>query len=149
MSLWVFKKKIELTLSRCCDECDNMTQRTPIPRQQNPWCSTCSWGRSSRGEWIPSPLSWCTSRLWRFPTELQSKCIDKFMVAMKYHEDWLQLLQLEGEDGLVVVGDSAVHWHNHAVGHNGDDYQPLKRRPSHEPDKQTPETIKKSIKFGK
>ena len=66
-------------------------------------------------------------------------------LLVRYHKDWLQLLQLEGKDGLVVVGDSAVHRHDHAVGHNGDDYQPLKWGPSHEPDKQTPETIKKSI----
>ena len=66
-------------------------------------------------------------------------------LLLRYHKDWLQLLQLEGEDGLVVVGDPAVHRHDHAVGHDGDDYQPLKRGPSHEPDKQTPETIKKSI----
>ena len=37
------------------------------------------------------------------------------------HEDRLKLLQLKGEDGFIVVWDSAIHGHDHAVGHNGYD----------------------------
>ena len=55
------------------------------------------------------------------------------------HEDRLKLLQLQGQDGLVVVGDPGVHGHDHAVRHDRDDDQPLKGGPSHEPNKQPPE----------
>lgn len=37
------------------------------------------------------------------------------------HKDWLKLLELKGQDGLVIVGDPAVHGHDHTVGHDGDD----------------------------
>jgi len=57
------------------------------------------------------------------------------------HEDRLQLLQLKGQDRLVVVRYPAVHGHDHAVGHDGDDNQPFKRRPGHKPNKQAPNRI--------
>ena len=37
------------------------------------------------------------------------------------HEDRLELLQLKGQDGLVIVRNPTVHGHDHTVGHNGDD----------------------------
>ena len=55
------------------------------------------------------------------------------------HEDWLQLLQLERQDGLVFVGDPGVHGHDDAVGHDGDDDQPFKGRPGDKPDKKASE----------
>ena len=41
----------------------------PTRKQQprSPWCSTCCGGKSSRGGWIPSRQSWCTSQQWRCP----------------------------------------------------------------------------------
>ena len=56
------------------------------------------------------------------------------------HEDRLELLQLQRQDGLVVARYPGVHGHDHAVAHDGDDDQPLEGRPCHEPDKQPPET---------
>ena len=35
-----------------------------------------------------------------------------FILYLFTHEDGLQLLQLEGQDGLVLVGDSTVHAHH-------------------------------------
>ena len=55
------------------------------------------------------------------------------------HEDRLQLLQLQRQDGLVLVGDPGVHGHDDTVGHDGDDDQPFKRRPSDKPDKKASE----------
>ena len=37
------------------------------------------------------------------------------------HEVGLQLLQLQGQDGLVTVGKMSVHAHDHAVGDDGED----------------------------
>ena len=37
------------------------------------------------------------------------------------HEDRLKLLKLKGEDGFVIVWYPAIHGHDHAIGHNGDD----------------------------
>ena len=54
------------------------------------------------------------------------------------HEDWLQLLQLQGQDGLVVVGNPGVHGHDNTVSHDGDDDQPFEGWPCHEPNKQSP-----------
>ena len=56
------------------------------------------------------------------------------------HEDRLELLQLQGQDGLVIARYPGVHGHDHAVAHDGDDDQPLEGRPCHEPYKQPPET---------
>ena len=55
------------------------------------------------------------------------------------HEHRLQLLQLQGQDGLVVASDPGVHGHDDAVAHDGDDNHPLEGCPSDEPDKQSPE----------
>ena len=54
------------------------------------------------------------------------------------HEDRFKLLQLKGQDSFIVVWYSAIHGHDHAVRHNGDDNQPFERRPGHKPNKQTP-----------
>ena len=54
------------------------------------------------------------------------------------HEHGLQLLQLQGEDGLVVAGDPRVHGHDDTVAHDGDDNEPLEGGPGDEPDKQSP-----------
>lgn len=53
------------------------------------------------------------------------------------HKDYLKLLQLQGQDGLVVVGDPGVHGHDDTIGHDGDDDQPFKWRPGHKPNKQS------------
>ena len=55
------------------------------------------------------------------------------------HEDRLQLLQLQGQDGLVLVGDPGVHGHDDTVGHDGDDDQPFEGRPGDKPDKKASE----------
>ena len=61
------------------------------------------------------------------------------------HEDRLQFLQLEGEDSLVIVRNPAVHAHHHAVGHDGDDDQPLEGRPGNKPNKQAPKKHKAKL----
>ena len=43
------------------------------------------------------------------------------------HEVRLQLLQLQGEDCLVSVGQVGVHGHDHTVGHDGQDDAVLER----------------------
>ena len=58
------------------------------------------------------------------------------------HEDGLQLLQLQGEDGFVVAGNPGVHGHDDTVAHDGDNDEPFEGRPGDEPDKQSPDRSK-------
>ena len=41
--------------------------------------------------------------------------------------------QFDGHDGLVVVGELVVEGHNDAVGHDGEDDDPLEGRPVNQP----------------
>ena len=59
-------------------------------------------------------------------------------------ESWMFVVgktthQLDGHDGLVIVGEFVVHGHDDTVGHDGDDDDPVEGRPVDQPSHHLPD----------